>query len=533
VSTSGSISNDPADSADASVAVIAHLSGRYRGKIQRLTGDQLKIGTSEDIEIRISAADLHARRTELPASEAHATLKRRGNTYELRARLAADIWVNGRRVEQRLLDSGDVLEIGEGGPVLRFRLYPPDSRAYKSVAEVFSDCAECVRRSRNVVDRAGLLLAGPPVELLTRTSPLVRIGMIASIMVLAATVGLLWVRSQRLERQLQAETQVVHGLAELLERGDRASLSKEDAAALRDTLSASVARIDALEARSSARGRVIANSTRSVVFIQGSWGLEDPTGRPLRYAAVGPDGIPLVGPTGPEVTLEGDGPPVEILYTGTAFVVTADGYLLTNRHVALPWDYGSPPESLGEHKLVPVMRRFIGYLPGIDEPFDVEFVRASNALDVALLRCEPVDAEIRPLELVEASPVPGDEVIVMGYPTGIQALLARAGEEAVQKILDSGQLDFWQVVRALSEDGLIEPLATVGVVGQVTASSVVYDAETTYGGSGGPVLNLDGQVLAVNAAILAQFDGSNMGVPADEALRLLREPVADQDSGTR
>jgi S1-C subfamily serine protease len=51
---------------------------------------------------------------------------------------------------------------------------------------------------------------------------------------------------------------------------------------------------------------------------------------------------------------------------------------------------------------------------------------------------------------------------------------------------------------------------------------VVYDAETTHGGSGGPVLNLDGMVLAVNAAVLPQFDGSNMGVPADEALRLLQ-----------
>ena len=527
-----SISNDPADSADRPVAVIAHLSGRYRGKILRLTGDRLKIGTGEDSEIRVSAADLHARRTELPASDAHATLERRGHTYELSATLEADIWVNGRRAEQRALDSGDVLEIGEGGPVLRFRLYPPNSSAYKSVAEVFSDCAECVRRGRNVVDRAGLLLAGPPVELLTRTSPRVRTGVIALMMILAAAVGSLWVRSQRLERQLQAETQVVRGLAELLERGDRASLSKEDAAALRGTLSESVARIEALEARSAARGRVIASFTRSVVFVQGSWGLEDPTGRTLRYAAVGPDGIPLVGPSGPEVTLEGDGPPVEILYTGTAFVVTSDGYLLTNRHVALPWDYDSPPESLGEHKLVPVMRRFIGYLPGIQEPFDVEFVRASGALDVALLRCGPFDAEILPLELADFSPVPGDEVIVMGYPTGIQALLARAGQEAVQKIVDSGRLDFWEVVRALSDDGLIEPLATVGVVGQVTASSVVYDAETTYGGSGGPVLNLDGQVLAVNAAILPQFGGSNLGVPAAEALRLLREPDAGQDSGT-
>lgn len=72
---------------------------------------------------------------------------------------------------------------------------------------------------------------------------------------------------------------------------------------------------------------------------------------------------------------------------------------------------------------------------------------------------------------------------------------------------------------------MIGPLATVGVVGQVTSGSVVYDAETTHGGSGGPVLSLDGQVLAVNMAILPEFGGSNLGVPASEALRLLRGPV--------
>jgi S1-C subfamily serine protease len=131
---------------------------------------------------------------------------------------------------------------------------------------------------------------------------------------------------------------------------------------------------------------------------------------------------------------------------------------------------------------------------------------------------------VQPLQLAETSPRPGDEVIVMGYPTGIQALLARADPVAVQAILDAGPLDFWQIVRRLSEDDLIAPLATVGVVGQVTTTSVVYDAETTHGGSGGPVLNLNGQVLAVNAAILPQFGGSNLGVPAAEALRLLHEP---------
>jgi S1-C subfamily serine protease len=82
-------------------------------------------------------------------------------------------------------------------------------------------------------------------------------------------------------------------------------------------------------------------------------------------------------------------------------------------------------------------------------------------------------------------------------------------------------VDFWGLARGLAAGGHITPLATVGVVGQTTATTVVYDAETTHGGSGGPVLGLDGSVVAVNAAVLAEFGGSNLGVPAEEALRLL------------
>ena len=48
---------------------------------------------------------------------------------------------------------------------------------------------------------------------------------------------------------------------------------------------------------------------------------------------------------------------------------------------------------------------------------------------------------------------------------------------------------------------------------KLAPGAVVYDAETTTGGSGGPVLDSAGQVIAVNAAILPEFGGSNIGVP--------------------
>jgi S1-C subfamily serine protease len=81
---------------------------------------------------------------------------------------------------------------------------------------------------------------------------------------------------------------------------------------------------------------------------------------------------------------------------------------------------------------------------------------------------------------------------------------------------------FWRVAERLAHGGQIAPLASRGIVSQVSTEAVVYDAETTVGGSGGPVLSLKGEVLAVNAAILPEFGGSNLGVPARRATALLR-----------
>jgi S1-C subfamily serine protease len=60
----------------------------------------------------------------------------------------------------------------------------------------------------------------------------------------------------------------------------------------------------------------------------------------------------------------------------------------------------------------------------------------------------------------------------------------------------------------------------------VTRAAVVYDAETTHGGSGGPVLDINGNVIAVNAAIIPEYGGSNLGVPADRVRSLLRDAGA-------
>lgn len=508
------------------VTTVSHLSGPRRGKTEKLSGRTLRIIGTPDGGVRFASPDASEGEAQI------ATLHRAGQGYELVAEESARVWVNGARTDSRLVQSADIVELGDGGPVLRFRLHT-HAHVHKSLSQAFSDCLECAKRDqRPAVGRATGLFAGMVKELATQTSLWFRGSVVAALIAFAGFAVFTTLHTKGLEQRLAEEQTRIQGLQELLERAESQALTRDELLVMRSEieqgLTTTVQRVEVLEARSAAAREAIAGAAPSVVFIQGSFGFDDSaTGRPLRFL-LGPSGKPLRTPLGrPAVTLEGEGPPVEVNYTGTAFVIDAHGLLLTNRHVALPWENDRAYQEVIEKlELTPSIRRLLGYLSGEKTPFEVALVRASNDADVALLRCEETATLREPLTLRLESPRAGDEVIVLGYPTGVRALLARAGERFVDQLSERDELDFWAVAEALAAAGLIAPLASRGIVGQVTEQAIVYDAETTQGGSGGPVLALNGEVVAVNAAIVPEFGGSNLGVPVHYVRTLLDgEPV--------
>lgn len=503
------MTNDP-------IPVIVHLSGLRRGTTQRLRGDILRIGQSPELEIRVSP--------EACVADRHATLHRRKDTYELLVEPGQEVWINGEKKQEALLASGDLLEIGRDGPIVRFRLYPAGSDAAKTFSEAFSDCVDCARYSSDSrVNRAAVFLAGAPKEMATQTSVTFRILLLSLLGALVLATGYLIFRSLELEQRLSKEVLRIEGISQLVEGDDNRGLSPEDLEAVRFDVSTALDRVQALEDRSGAPARVVASASKSVVLLQGAYGFVDPSsGLPLRFVGIGEDGLPLRSPEGsPLVALGGDGPILESFFTGTAFVATVDGLLLTNRHVVLPWEFDDAAMMVMAQGLEPVMRRLRGYLPGVSEAFQVSLVVAGDSSDLAVLECSGVTGTVPVLPLADRQPETGEEVIVLGYPTGIRALLARADEEFMVELASNQDLDFWAVAALLAREGHIAPLASQGIVAQVTPAAVVYDAETTRGGSGGPVLDLDGRVLAVTTAIVPEFGGSNLGVPADRARELV------------
>jgi serine protease Do len=83
-----------------------------------------------------------------------------------------------------------------------------------------------------------------------------------------------------------------------------------------------------------------------------------------------------------------------------------------------------------------------------------------------------------------------------------------------------------EIMSQVASQHLIRPTTTQGHIGDVLQDKIVYDAATTSGGSGGPLFNRNGKVIGINFAILKDFGGSNLAVPASYANDLLKESEA-------
>jgi len=502
------------------VPAVVYLSGRRAGGTVWPVGDYLRIGTQPTVEIPLTRAA-----GEVPVEE-YGILRRVEAGFELDTAPGKEILVNGDPADQHLLASGDVLEIGRGGPLLRFRLYPASATG-KPLRDAVRDCLDGARhRGRGRLRRLLRTAAALPRELLTQTAWVVRAGVLGVLLLIAGTAGLMVYRTMDLQRQLAEERSRVAGLAELLARErDLPATAEEFTRVLEEIqsgMSETARRVRALEDQSAAARLVIAAATRSTVFLQGAWGFVDPTsGQPLRIM-VGPNGAPVLGPNGePVLTTDERAPVMESLFTGTAFVVSDDGLFLSNRHIAQPWAFDEAARRVAAEGWVPVMRRMIAYVPGMPDSVPMQVELVSDSADLALLRAAHPVGSLPTLPLAQAGAQAGEEVIVLGYPLGMRALLARADAAFLTDLRQQGNVDFWTLGARLARTGQIAPLASRGIVGQVSREAVVYDAETTSGGSGGPVLSMRGEVLAITSAILPEFGGSNLGVPVARARVLL------------
>ena len=322
--------------------------------------------------------------------------------------------------------------------------------------------------------------------------------------------------SQKLQLQKQSENL----------KSQIANRRTENISGLQGQLSAVEGRLQRLESEGSVAETIIQSYERSICLIHVVVGFQDHTTRlKLHYAAVTSTGEPITDEhNNPLMGVTGSGPEVHLDVFGTGFLVSEKGRILTNHHVAQPWWDNDDLKEMTDQGVDPTIVEMTAYFPGISHGISLTTEKISSDADVALLNGNISEMRIKEVAFADGrrSAVSGGAVVLLGYPTGLDAILARTGEATLESIAASSKGDPQQVVEELARRHLIRPVVTQGHIGDVLPDKIIYDAQTTSGGSGGPLFNNEGKVIGINFAMVRDFGGSNFAIPISFGKSLLK-----------
>ncbi len=207
--------------------------------------------------------------------------------------------------------------------------------------------------------------------------------------------------------------------------------------------------------------------------------------------------------------------------SGTGFVV-ADGTIATNHHVLAPEFDDAEARHLIAAGSRPRLKKLVAFFPSMPQPVELSEVRFSATADLAVahFRLPKNASPPDPIPLASGPPNPGDPVVVLGYPLGVAGMVAKSPVAVYDRLAYRGE--GVHVASELAARALVRPSATYGHLGDVVGSKLIYDAPTAHGGSGGPVINAQGEVIAVNSAYIMGFPGGTLGISVSELRALLR-----------
>ena len=170
-------------------------------------------------------------------------------------------------------------------------------------------------------------------------------------------------------------------------------------------------------------------------------------------------------------------------YDGTGFVVSPDGYMLTNWHVVADSSHAEP-DTIWVTMADQSLGRF------------ADVVATSNERDIALIKVRGYQGpSLGAIDWKGAKARQGEPAAVIGYPAGSGFARDRAS--------------------------VVRTSMTAGILSRVTADLIQFDGMTTGGSSGSPVFNADGEVISVHRAGLRQGPGFALSVPVKYAIPLM------------
>ncbi|HEY8425694.1 MAG TPA: trypsin-like peptidase domain-containing protein [Limnochordales bacterium] len=183
---------------------------------------------------------------------------------------------------------------------------------------------------------------------------------------------------------------------------------------------------------------------------------------------------------------------------GTGFIISEDGYILTNQHVV---------GNIGDNQKITVKIS----TPDFTAEVPARLIGTSYSLDLAVLKIDKPRglARLPVVKLGDSDRTrPGEWVIAIGNPYGEQyehtvtvGVVSAKGRQIRVYDRDAGRWRQYQ--NLLQTDAAINP-----------------------GNSGGPLVNIAGEVIGINTAVSSQGQNIGFAIPINEAKDVLEDLIA-------
>lgn len=185
--------------------------------------------------------------------------------------------------------------------------------------------------------------------------------------------------------------------------------------------------------------------------------------------------------------------------TGSGFVISEDGYVITNHHVVA---------GAGEDASLEIMfndgSTANGRVVGSDPGYDIAVVKVDRSGLTTVPRGSSGDLQV------------GESVIAIGSPLGLQGTVTSGIVSALDRPVTAGGAEQTSFINAIQTDAAINP-----------------------GNSGGPLVNAEGAVVGVNSAIATMGQmgaagsiGLGFAIPIDTVERIVDEIITTGASST-
>ncbi len=178
---------------------------------------------------------------------------------------------------------------------------------------------------------------------------------------------------------------------------------------------------------------------------------------------------------------------------GSGFVISEEGYIVTNYHVVENADFIRIKFPDGKEAYASIV--------GYDEDNDI-----------AVLKVYGKDLKLKPAKLGNSDNLKiGEFVIAVGNPFGLDRTASLGIVSALNRSIET-------------EDG------------KILENLIQTDASINPGNSGGPLINLNGEVIGINTAILTTSGGSigiGFAIPINKAKKIIEKILSEKPKETK